>query len=294
MMIAEAPVINMPLAPVKKLPVPGLKVSAVIITLNEERIIQKTLSKLYWCDEIVIVDSGSTDNTVAICEQFGCTVYSRQFDGYGPQKQFAVSMANNDWILCIDADEVLTDGLIKEILSSIRNDAGYAGFSFPMNMVFLNKEFTFGRESGRYFLRLFNREKGGFTNDKVHEGIQVNGPVKKLNHIIQHYSYSSISQYLEKLNRYSTYSAEMAFKKGKNKSLPAVLFAIPYNFFKYYLLERNFLNGAKGFYWSVFSAWYHFAKYLKIKELHQKQLQKANNKFQIKHGSGGEQLGFEI
>jgi len=293
MMIAEAPVINMPLAPVKKLPVPGLKVSAVIITLNEERIIQKTLSKLYWCDEIVIVDSGSTDNTIAICEQFDCTIYSRKFDGYGPQKQYAVSMAKNDWILCIDADEVLTDGLIKEILSSIRNDAGYAGFSFPMNMVFLNKEFTFGRESGRYFLRLFNREKGGFTSDKVHEGIQINGPVKKLNHIIQHYSYSSISQYLEKLNRYSTYSAEMAFKKGKNKSLLAVLFAIPYNFFKYYLLERNFLNGAKGFYWSVFSAWYHFAKYLKIKELHQIKLQKANSKFQIKHG-GSEQLEFEI
>jgi glycosyltransferase involved in cell wall biosynthesis len=269
MMTAEALVVNMPLAPVKKLPVPGLKVSAVIITLNEERIIQKTLSKLYWCDEIVIVDSGSTDNTIAICEQFGCTIYSRRFDGYGPQKQFAVSMAKNDWILCIDADEVLTDNLIKEILSSLRNDAEYAGFSFPMNMVFLNKEFTFGKESGRYFLRLFNRNKGGFNNDKVHEGIQLNGPIKKMNHIIQHYSYSSISQYLEKLNRYSTYSAEMAFKKGKNKSLLAVLLAIPYNFFKYYLLERNFMNGSKGFYWSVFSAWYHFAKYLKIKELNQ-------------------------
>lgn len=270
MMIATTHAINRTLTPVMKTAMPGLKVSAVIITLNEERIIQKTLSQLHWCDEIIIVDSYSTDNTVAICKQFGCIVYARPFEGYGSQKQFAVSMANNDWVLCIDADEVLTDELVQEITSIRENDGGYAGFSFPMNMVFLNKEFTFGRESGRYFMRLFNRQKGGFTSDKVHEGIQVSGPIKKMRHLVQHYSYSSIFQYLEKLNRYSTYSAEMAYQKGKNKTLAQVLIAIPYNFFKYYLLERNFLNGVKGLYWSVFSAYYHFAKYLKIKELHHK------------------------
>jgi glycosyltransferase involved in cell wall biosynthesis len=272
MIFAETPALNRinPM-PVKKNANTGrLKVSAVIITLNEERIIQKTLSRLHWCDEIIIVDSFSTDNTIAICKQFGCKIFSRQFDGYGSQKQYAVSMAKNDWILSLDADEVLSDKLIQEILSATEKETNYAGFSIPMNLVFLNKEFTYGRESGRYFLRLFNKQKGGFTNDKVHEGIQLNGPVKKMRHLIQHYSYSSISQYLEKLNRYSSYSAEMAFKKGKKKSTAALLFAIPYNFFKYYILERNFLNGAKGLYWSLLSAYSHFTKYLKIKELHQK------------------------
>ena len=246
---------------------PKLKVSAVIITFNEERNIGETLSKLYWCNEIVIVDSYSTDNTVDICRQYGCKIFPRHFDGYGSQKQFAVSKAVNDWVLCIDADEVLSDELVEEINQLTENDAAYAGFSIPMNLVFLNKEFKYGNESGRYFLRMFNRQKGGFTSDKVHEGIRVDGRVKKMSHIIRHYSYYSIEQYLEKMNRYTSYSAAMAYKKGNNKSIEAVLLSIPFNFAKYYLLERNFLNGAKGFYWSMLSAFYHFIKYIKIKEL---------------------------
>jgi glycosyltransferase involved in cell wall biosynthesis len=269
MLLAEAPAINRTLAPVKRLAVPGLKVSAVIITLNEERIIAKTLQQLQWCDEVIIVDSHSTDNTVAICEQLGCKVFSRQFDGYGSQKQFAVAQAKNDWILCIDADEVLTDGLVQELINVTKGDTQYAGFELPMNMFFLNKEFTHGRESNRYHLRLFNKKLGGFTSDKVHEGIKVNGPVKRLHNKVLHYSYYSITQYLEKFNRYSSLSAEIAFSKGKNKPLGILLCSLPFNFFKYYVLERNFLNGSKGLYWSILSAYYHFAKHLKVKELHQ-------------------------
>jgi glycosyltransferase involved in cell wall biosynthesis len=248
---------------------PALKVSAVIITYNEEQIIEKTLSQLYWCDEIIVVDSYSTDNTVRICTAYGCKVFSRHFDGYGSQKQFAISQATNDWVLNIDADEVLTDELVQEIINLPQSDTQHAGFAFRMNMVFLNKEFIYGKESGRYFLRLFNRQKGGVTGDKVHEGIQVNGPVKKLKHIVHHYSYHSVFQYLEKFNRYSTYSADMAFRKGKRKPLFVLLLAFPFNFTKYYLLERNFLNGIKGFYWSAFSTFYHFAKYVKLNELNQ-------------------------
>lgn len=252
-----------------KTPVPTeLKISAVIITYNEEKIIRKTLSQLYWCDEIVVVDSYSTDNTVAICREFGCDVYSRTFDGYGAQKQFAIARATNDWVLCIDADEIPTDKLIQEI-RDIRPDTAYAGFSFPMNLVFLDKEFLHGKESGRHFLRLFNRQKGGVTGDKVHESFQVKGPVKKLQHTILHYSYTSIHQCIEKLNRYSTISAGISHSKGKNKSALAVLFGLPFNFVKYYLIERNCLNGMKGFYWSVFATYYHFLKYVKLKELQQ-------------------------
>lgn len=248
---------------------PALKVSAVIITYNEEQIIEKTLAQLYWCDEIIVVDSYSTDNTVRICSTYGCKVFSRHFDGYGSQKQFAIAQAKNDWVLSIDADEVMTDELVQEIVNLSENDLEHAGFSFRMNMVFLNKEFLYGKESGRYFLRLFNRQKGGVTSEKVHEGIQVTGSVKKLKHIVRHYSYHSVFQYLEKFNRYSTYSADIAFRKGKNKSIAVLLLAFPFNFTKYYLLERNFLNGLKGFYWSAFSTFYHFAKYVKLNEMNQ-------------------------
>lgn len=244
------------------------KVSAVIITYNEEYNIRRTLSQLHWCDEIIIVDSNSTDKTVAICKTFDCKIFTRDFDGYGTQKRFAVAQASNDWILCIDADEVLTDNLVTEIGAALTDSTSWSGLSFRMNMVFLNKEFRYGKESGRFFLRLYNRNHGGFTDDKVHESIRVKGPVKKLQHTIRHYSYTSLHQCLEKCNRYSTYSAEMAFKKGKKKSVLAVLFGLPFNFIKYYILERNCLNGLNGFYWSVFSAYYHFAKYVKIRELH--------------------------
>ena len=246
-----------------------VKVSAVIITYNEEQNIANTLSQLYWCDEIIIVDSNSTDNTIKICKEFGCKIFYRDFEGYGAQKQYAVSLAINDWVLCIDADEVLTDNLVEEITDNLRINTGVAGFAFRMNLVFLNKEFFHGKESGRYFLRLFNKKAGNFTSDKVHEKIVVAGPIKKLHHIIKHYSYCSIQQLIEKHNRYSTYSADMAFNKGKKKSLFPVLFGLPYNFFKYYFLELNCLNGSKGFYWSAFSAYYHFSKYIKLRELHQ-------------------------
>lgn len=249
------------------LPTPKeLKVTAVIITYNEEKIIRKTLSKLDWCDEIVIVDSYSTDRTVAICREFGCDIYSRTFDGYGAQKQFAIARATNDWVLCIDADEIPSDKLIEEI-RSINPDTAYAGFSFPMNLVFLDREFKRGRESGRHFLRLFNRQKGGVTSEKVHETFYVNGEIKKLNQPILHHSYTSIHQCIEKLNRYSALSAEISYGKGKNKPVVAVLFGLPFNFFKYYLLERNCLNGMQGFYWSVFITYYHFLKYVKLREL---------------------------
>jgi len=269
MLFPEAPVVNRVTQPVIKGTSPVIKVSAVIITHNEERIIRKTLSKLHWCDEIVVVDSYSTDNTIAICKQFGCRIFFRHFDGYGPQKQFAVSKATNEWVFSIDADEVLTDELVQEICSINEKDMIYAGFSIPMNLVFLDKEFVYGNESERYFLRMFNRKRGGFTGDRVHEGIQVNGPVKKMRHIILHYSYSSIYQYMEKQGRYTSYSAEMAYAKGRNKSVLSVLFSLPFYFVKYYVLERNFLNGGKGFYWSALSAYSHFIKYLKIKELNQ-------------------------
>ena len=247
----------------------SLKVSAMVITYNEEQNIRRTLAKLTWCDEIVVVDSYSTDSTVAICKEFGCKVFFKTFEGYGNQKQYALSKTNNNWVLCIDADEVLTDKLIEEIKEVLADGKEYAGYYLRMNMVFLNKEFLHGKESARYFLRLFNKQKGSFTDDKVHERICVNGPVKNLHQTFRHYSYTSLHQYLEKNNRYSTYSAEVAFSKGKSKSMLAVLFALPFNFFKYYVIELNCLNGTKGFYWAVLSSYYHFAKYIKLKEMHQ-------------------------
>ncbi|MEO5999887.1 MAG: glycosyltransferase family 2 protein [Chitinophagaceae bacterium] len=244
-------------------------VSTVIITCNEENNLRRLLPKLSWSDEIIIVDSGSTDNTLEVCKKFGCKIYHRQFDGYGKQKQFAVSLARNKWVLCLDADEVLSDELVEEIKEEMVNPSAL-GYLIPMTFVFMGKEFKYGKEAWRYFLRLFNKEAGNFDDRKVHERIVLEGEQKKLKNNILHYSYRNVSHYFNKFNKYSSYGAEMAYEQGKTRSLFMVVLAIPLNFLKYYFLEKNLLNGQSGFYWSVFNAFYHFVKYIKIREFHAK------------------------
>ncbi len=240
--------------------------STVIITCNEENNLRRSLPQLTWCDEIIVVDSGSTDNTLEVCKKFGCKIFHRQFDGYGAQKQFAVSLAKNKWILCLDADEVLSDELVEEMKEEMKHPEA-DGYLIPMTFVFMGKKFRYGKEAWRYFLRLFNKEAGNFNDLKVHEKIVLRGQQKKLKNNILHYSYRSITQYFAKFNKYSSYGAEMACQQGKTRSLLMVVLAIPLNFLKYYFLELNMLNGVSGFYWSVFNAFYHFVKYIKIREL---------------------------
>ncbi|MBS1662284.1 MAG: glycosyltransferase family 2 protein, partial [Bacteroidetes bacterium] len=137
---------NIQASPLSPVPPAKLPVSAVIITHNESRNIRRTLSRLQWCDEIIILDSFSTDDTVAICRELGCEIYFRTFDGYGTQKRHAVSLAKNDWVLCLDADEVLSEQLIQEIVHEMKNPV-YSGYRLPMNLVFLGREFCYGKES---------------------------------------------------------------------------------------------------------------------------------------------------
>lgn len=243
------------------------KISAVIITYNEESIIGKTLQKLWWCDEIIIIDSGSTDKTRFICEESGCNVFYHLFDGFGEQKKYGVSKAKNDWILCIDADEVLTDDLIEEIRNEISKNQQYSGFTMPRNLVFMNKVFNYGKESKACITRLFNRKCGNWDGAVVHEKLILNGPVKRLNNKILHYSYNDYNQFLSKINLYSTLGAQKMYKKGSGKNKFLVTIAIPFNFLKYYILDRNFLNGYHGFAWSVLNTFYHFVKYMKLSEL---------------------------
>lgn len=244
-------------------------ISTVIITYNEEHNLSRSLAKLTWCDEIIVVDSGSTDRTLEICAQYGCKIFYRAFDGYGRQKQYAVSLARNKWVLCLDADEVLSDNLVEELQQLMENPT-CNGYLIPLTFVFMGKEFRHGKEAWRYFLRLFNKEVGNFDDRKVHEKIVLGGETKKLQHNILHYSYRNISHYFNKFNKYSSYGAEMAYNQGKHRSIFMIVTAVPLNFLKYYLLELNFLNGLSGFYWSAFNAFYHFVKYIKIREIEAK------------------------
>jgi glycosyltransferase involved in cell wall biosynthesis len=246
------------------------KISAVIITFNEELSIERTLRSLDFCDEIVVVDSGSTDATVSICQKNNCRLFTRLFDGHGTQKRFAVSKAANEWVLAIDADEVVTEALKREIVSVFSGDLqDVCGYHVPISLVFLGKLLRFGGEYKKPHLRLFNRTAGTFTPDKVHEQVRVSGPGASLKNQILHYSYDSIRDYFEKFNAYTTSAAQTLFEKKKKVTVFTVIARFPLTFLKIYVIKGCFLDGFAGFVWSLLSSLYPLVKYAKLYEMHQ-------------------------
>lgn len=245
----------------------GLKVSAVIITLNSGQTLEKTLRSLNWCDEIIVVDSGSSDNTQEICLRYNCRFYHHPFNGYGEQKQYATGLASNDWILSIDSDEVITRPLQEEIIRNLSaGDVACAGFMLPISLVFMGKEFRYGKEASMLHLRLYNRRFGGFNDNKLHEKIILNGEIKRLKNIILHNSYRDLAHYYEKFNKFTSFATQDAIRRNKRTGKWQILFKLPATFVVIYFVQLNFLNGFPGFVWSVNSAFYSFVKYLKLYE----------------------------
>ena len=246
----------------------GHPVTAVVITMNEAANLERCLESVRWCDEIVVVDSGSSDGTAEIAGRFGCRVLIRPFTGYGEQKRFAVEQAAHDWILSIDADEVITPALRDELRAFLVSGTGeIAGVEIPRTMVFLGREFTHGAEHASPLLRMFRRSRGGFTPSAVHERIEVRGPVTRCKAEMLHFSYVSIEQYLQKFNAYTTAAARMLHAQGKRASVLALAMAFPFGFLRQYLLKGNFLNGYHGFLWAFLSAVYPLVKYAKLRDL---------------------------
>ncbi|HEY1045935.1 MAG TPA: glycosyltransferase family 2 protein [Bacteroidia bacterium] len=246
-----------------------MRISAVIIAKNEADNLKMSLPKLNWCDEIILVDDESTDDTAEIAKSFGAKVFERKFDGFGLQKRYGVSLAQNDWILNIDADEVLSEELIKEI-STLKELNEINAYRIPIRHFFLGKAFNYGKESKYLHLRLFNKKFGNFDEAAVHEKVHVKGKIHNLNHIIFHHSYRDLSHYFRKFNHYTDIGAAKLKEKGKSRSLLMCLAAFPIYFFKHLIIYLNILNGWQGFVWSYLNAWYHTVKYLKLYELNQK------------------------
>lgn len=244
------------------------KISIALITYNEAKIIKQCLEKLHWADEILVVDSGSTDDTVAICETMGAKVIYHAFENFGVQKQFAIDHTKNDWVLSLDADEVLSDALITEIKNLNLNE-NCKGYYIPRTHVFLNTIFKYGSEHKKPILRFFNKKYGKFTPNKVHETIVVDGKINYLKNEMLHYTVFDFTIAIQKQVKYALLSGELFFEKNKKSNLIKILFKFPFDFLKVYLLQRNFLNGYQGFTWSMFSAFSSYLKYAYLKELHQ-------------------------
>ena len=247
---------------------PRPPVSAVLITRDAERLLAPVLAALEWCEEIIVVDSGSRDQTIAIASSAGAKVLPHDFEGYGPQKAWAVTQAKHDWVLVVDADEVVTPELRREIEQRLERDAGaYAGYEIPISLVFLGRLMRHGGEYKMPHLRLYDRRRGNYNQNRVHERVVLEGAVGVLREHILHDSYGSIAAYFDKFNEYTTAGARDLHGRGKTASAVTVALRFPTTFFRQYLLRGHILNGYPGLVWSLFSAMYPVVKYAKLREL---------------------------
>ncbi len=231
------------------------QVSVIIITKDEELYIAEAIESAKFADEVVILDSGSTDKTCDIARDLGAKVYHHEWLGFGAQKNKAVSLAKNDWVFVLDADERITKELSVEINKlSAREDKENAFYVARLNY-FFGKAITSCGLYPDYSIRFFNRKKGQFNNVQVHESVQTEGKVGVLNYHMIHFAYNDISEFIDKQNKYSS------LNKKKNKY--NALFSPVWTFFKLFIIKQGFRDGWTGFLISVLYAQYTFWKYIK-------------------------------
>ena len=238
-------------------------VSVIIITKNEEYCIRQCLESVSWADEIIIVDSQSTDKTLQICKEFKAKIYQKEWSGFGVQKNRALSLATKQWIFSIDADERVTPALKEEILETIRDNKNYA-YEVPRKSYYCGKLIKHSWWSPDYVLRLFKKGSCKFTNDLVHEKLISKFPTKKMNNYLIHYSFRNFEQVLKKINSYSSAASKQLLSRGKSVYLFEVFIHGFWAFFKTYFLKLGFLDGIHGLFLAISNAQGSYYKYLKL------------------------------
>ncbi|OAI29130.1 MULTISPECIES: glycosyltransferase family 2 protein [Methylomonas] len=241
--------------------------SVIVITKNEAGHIGRCLASVAWADEIVVLDSGSSDDTVAIARQFTDQVFVTDWPGFGPQKQRALDKASGDWILSLDADEEVGPALAEEIQQAIRQNA-IQGFEIPRLSSYCGRPIKHSGWWPDYVLRLFRRDAGRFSNEVVHERVEVQGPIGRLNQPLLHEAFVDPEEVLHKINSYSTLGAEKLFKAGARASLGRAIAKGLWTFFRGYVLKAGFLDGPQGLMLAISNAEGTYYKYLKLRELH--------------------------
>jgi glycosyltransferase involved in cell wall biosynthesis len=239
--------------------------SAIIITKNEEKRIEKCLQHLSWVDEIVVVDSYSSDKTFTLSKSYTDHVYERVFDNFQNQRNFAIDHATKEWILSVDADEWFDEDLCREIKEALANPGHFDGFLIPMESYLFNESvrFTWGRN---LMLRLFRREKGRF-NSPIHEKVTVNGPVGRLKRPFHHYNSDNIKQFIQKNNLYTTLEARKKHDAGERFSLIKAVFSPIRIFLFRYIRLKGYKDGSLGLVLSALLAVFNFFVHVKLWEL---------------------------
>ncbi|MBF0344424.1 MAG: glycosyltransferase family 2 protein [Nitrospirae bacterium] len=242
-----------------------LPVSVVIVTKNEEINIEDALKSAQMAQEIVVVDAYSTDRTLEICRAYTDKVYQNHWQGFAQQKQQAIDYAESPWVFILDSDERLTPSLVEEIASTIK-DTPYQGFYVPRRNFFLGKWVKHSGWWPDYTLRLFKKDKGHMDQRQVHEKVIVEGTTSKLANPIEHYSYRSISDFIKRMDKYTTLSVQEINKSAIKTNVFHLTIKPLAMFLKMYVLRLGFLDGMNGFILAILYAFYTFLKYLKAWE----------------------------
>ena len=247
--------------------------SVIVITKNEAQHVARCLQSVAWADEIIVLDSGSDDDTVNICKRFTEQVFVTDWPGFGPQKQRALDKAQHDWVLSLDADEEVSDALKQEIQTAMLH-ADINGFEIPRLSSYCGKEIKHAGWWPDRVLRLFKRDKGHFTDDVVHERVLVAGKIQRLKSPILHEAFVDPEEVLHKINSYSSLGAQKLFSQGKNASVGLAIGKGFWTFIRTYFLKAALLDGAEGLMLAISNAEGSYYKYLKLRHLVKQQLQK--------------------
>ncbi|MDP3559577.1 MAG: glycosyltransferase family 2 protein [Legionellaceae bacterium] len=236
--------------------------SVIVIVKNESRVIRRCLESVAFATELIVLDSGSTDDTVAIAQEFTSHVHSTDWQGYGVQKQRALALATQPWVLNVDADELVDGELQKAILQAITSDE-WDAYRIPIRLSFYGKQLRFSGSPTRH-VRLFKREGAYYAPDKVHEKITLPAKTRiaRIPQAIWHDSYRDLSHAIEKMNKYSSYSAATRARSGYGVGR-AICGSI-WMFFRNYILQGSVWDGKAGFVLSVLAAQGTFYRYMKI------------------------------
>ena len=240
--------------------------SVAIVALNEEERLRACLESVEWAEELVVVDAGSSDKTVAIAREFTDRVLFRDWDGYGAQKNFALGQCRGDWILSLDADERVSDALREEIRMALQAGGPEVGFYVPRRNLFHGRWVRHGGLYPDWQLRLFRRGRGAFVDRAVHESVRVDGPTGRFGAPLVHESYRSIADAVARLNRYSDLAAAALTQAGRGGSLVDLLLRPIWRFVSMYLLRAGFLDGWRGLVLAGLHAHYVFLRAAKVRE----------------------------
>jgi len=246
------------------------KITAIIPTLNEEIHIEAAIKSVSFADEIIVIDSFSTDKTIELASKHNVKIIKREFDDFSSQKNYAIDQAKNDWIYILDADERVTLELSKEIKESIKNPNDFIGFYIKRITHFAGKQIKYGGIQNDEVIRLFLKEFCKYDGAVVHEKICFSGKIGFFKNSIEHYTYRDYNHYINKLNWYATLKARHLFTKGKKVNLFHLLIKPFARFVKHYFIKFGFLDGYAGFIFAKTQAYGVLIRYVKLRLLNKK------------------------